>query len=256
MRTCHPTAVPNLLSFWDFQEDAGEARVARGAYPYRLEEREGTIRRVAGGVFGSYAALFPGTAYLAISRPECPALNIHGSRAQVTVVAWLQRRAAPRHGCEAVAGIWNEYDRRQYCLFLNIGFDGHADQVAGHVSSIGGPTPGCLYCEDVAIGESTVPLNEWQCCAFTYDGQAIRSYLNGKLDDGGNRNPYPYPGGIFDAGESGGDFTVGAVLRPNKLEGATLERPDSGNWFYGLLGGLAIYDRALTPEELSALAKV
>ena len=58
----------------------------------------------------------------------------------------------------------------------------------------------------------------------------------GRLDERPGRNPYPYPGGIFDGGPAGADFTVGAVHRGVEM----------GNFFAGLLGGLAVYQRALS----------
>jgi len=95
--------------------------------------------------------------------------------------------------------------------------------------------------------------------AFTYDGQHIRSYLNGEF---GNRepelidhtkgfpgysegithskNPYFYPDGM---GNNGSDFTVGAVLLARGM----------GNYFRGQIGGLAVFDRALSGEEIRRL---
>lgn len=250
-----PLDVNDLICFWNFQEEGGEARVAQGPFAYALQERRGAVPRVDDGVFGAHSARFDGTKYLEIPRAQCPALDIHGPKAQVTVVTWLKRQAAKPHGCEAVAGMWDEYDKRQYCLFLNLGIDYGRDQVGGHVSSIGGPTPGDPFCLDAGIGSTAVPLDVWQCCAFTYDGEWARAYLNGKLDPRGVRNPYHYPGGIFDAGAKGSDFTVGAVARPEDVTLPTPKVPYVGNWFYGLLGGLAVYNRALDNAELEALAE-
>lgn len=248
-----PLELENLLCFWDFQEEPGTPRLARGPFAYALEERRGLLPRVEDGVFGRYAALFDGTRYLETVRAHCPALNICGPEAEVTVVAWLKRLPALDHGCEAVAGMWNEYGRRQYCLFLNLGIDYGRDQVGGHISSLGGPTPGDPFCLDAGIGSTAVPLNAWQCCAFTYDGEWVRAYLNGALDPRGPRNPYFYPGGIFDGGEQGSHFTVGAVARPEDVYAPWPEVPYVGNWFFGQLGGLAVYSRALTDTELLQL---
>lgn len=249
-----PLDIDGILSFWDFQEPGGQERIAQGPFNYALQERRGEVPRVKGGVFGEYSAHFDGTKYLEILRADCPALNIHGPDAQVTVVTWLKRLAAKPHGCEAVAGMWNEYDRRQYCLFLNLGIDYGRDQVGGHISGTGGPTPGDPFCLEAGIGSTPVPLDVWQCCAFTYDGQWIRAYLNGKFDPRGARNPYHYPDGIFDGGKDGSNFTVGAVARPEDVTLPPPEVPFIGNWFYGLLGGLAVYNRALNDAEIESLA--
>jgi hypothetical protein len=251
-----PLDFDNLICFWDFQEAAGQPRVAQGEYSYALQERRGELPRVADGVFGEYSACFDGTRYLEILRNDCPALNIHGPNAQVTVVTWLKRLAAAPHGCEAVAGMWNEYGRRQYCLFLNLGIDYGRDQVGGHISGTGGPSPGDPFCLEAGIGSTAVALDEWHCCAFTYDGQFIRAYLDGQFDARGARNPYRYDEGIFDGGANGSHFTVGAVARPEDVNLPEPPVPYVGNWFYGLLGGLAVYDRALNEDEIRALAEV
>ncbi len=99
---------------------------------------------------------------------------------------------------------------------------------------------------DAAIGASAVPFDQWACVAFSYDSAHIRGYLNGRLDKRDKRNPYYYPGGIYDGQADGGDFTVGGVHRSG----------EPGNFFKGLLGGLAIYRRALTGDEHYKLASL
>lgn len=75
---------PNLISFWDFQEAPGQSRHAQGSHAYELAEGAGKISRVAGGVFGDYAAqLNPGD-YFFIPRSECPALNLSGPAGRQT----------------------------------------------------------------------------------------------------------------------------------------------------------------------------
>ncbi len=239
-----PLKIPNLIAFWDFQEPAGSARVSRGPQAYALVEQPSPIERVSGGVFGPYAAHVRQGQWMHIARRDCPALNISGPEAQVTVVAWLNRHHKSPRQCEAVAGIWHETGaRRQYCLFLDLQIWQSGQQVGGHVSSIGGPTPGHKWCMDASIGATLVPLNEWSCTGFTYDGHMARSYLNGRLDLRDGRNPYAYEGGLFDGGPDGADFTVAAVHRSGEM----------GNWFTGLLGGLAVFDRALTDAEMLQL---
>jgi hypothetical protein len=46
-------------------------------------------------------------------------------------------------------------------------------------------------------------------------------------------------------GNNGSDFTVGAVLLKRGM----------GNFFKGQIGGLAVFNRALSPKELKNLAK-
>lgn len=236
--------IPDLICFWDFQEGPGEVRVAKGPHPYRLIEMAGPVRRADDGALGPYSALLDEGQWFCAPRATCPELNIYGKDAQVTVAAWIKRHRTAPNQCEAVAGMWDETrSKRQYCLFLNLRIWESQDQVCGHVSSVGGPTPGHRYCMDASIGQTPVPFGVWQFAAFTYDGAFAKSYLNGVLDERPGRNPYPYEGGIFDGGESGSDFSVGGVSRSGEM----------GNWFSGQLGGLAVWRRALSPIEIGRL---
>jgi hypothetical protein len=232
-----------LITFWDFQQDAGEPKIGRGRHAYVLEEMAGPVRRIDGGVFGPHAARLGPGQWLRAPRAHCPALNLCGPQSQVTVVAWLkreQKELIPGQ-CEAVAGMWNETRaRRQYCLFLNLRIFESADQVCGHVSGVGGPTPGQRYCMDASIGATPMAHGKWSTAGFTYDGRVAKSYLNGKLDAREGRNPYVYELGLFDGGSDGADFTVGAVDRSGEM----------GNWYQGAIGGLAVFNRALREDEM------
>lgn len=233
-----------LISFWDFQEPAGQARKAQGPYAYTLAEGGSAVERAEDGIFGPYSADVKFGQWFVLPRAECPALDIHGSDAQVTVAAWLKWADVESKGCEAVAGIWNESKRnRQYCLFLNLRIWDSKDQACGHVSAVGGPTPGYKYCMTSAIGQTPVAKGQWQFIVFTYDSKQAKVYLDGKLDEREGFNPYDYPDGLYDGGPDGGDFTVCAVDRSGEM----------GNFYTGLLGGLAVYNRALTAEEVAEL---
>lgn len=257
------TALPGLVAFWDFQDDSLQSH---GPVPIRLREAGVPPERVAEGVFGPRALRFLAVdnlaaGHLVATAAEAPALNIGGPDACVTVVAWLKREPTSYAGCQFIAGVWNEHHRRQYGMFLNLGIWDSRQQVGAHISSHGGPTPGYPYCMDVAIGATPVSLNEWHCAAFTYDGSDARAYLDGVLDvrepqGQPGRNPFHYPGGLL---KGDADFTVGAVARPAKVEpdGKGGFRETGGliaNPFTGLLGGLAIFERALGADELARLA--
>lgn len=238
-------ATSGLIAFWDFQEEVGTERVDCGPHAYRLREMNGPVARAGEGVFGPYAADVRFGQWFRIPRRECGALNLYGPGAQVTVAAWLKRGASDYAGCEAIAGLWDETrEKRQYALFLNLRIWDSAEQVGGHVSSVGGPTPGFPWCMDAAIGQTRIARGEWHFVAFTYDGTNARAYLDGRLDERERYNPYRYEGGLFDGGADGADFTVGAVDRSG----------EPGNFYTGLLGGLAVFGRALSAEELNAMA--
>ncbi|MEF3302709.1 LamG domain-containing protein [Paenibacillus sp. GYB003] len=238
-------ATGGLIGFWSFGEPAGEERTSAGPHAYRLREMNGPIARADEGVFGPHAARLEFGQWFRIPRAECPALDVHGAEGRVTVAAWLKWGRSDYNGCEAVAGMWDESRlKRQYCLFLNLRIWDSAEQVCGHVSSIGGPTPGYRYCMDSAIGRTPVTRDEWHFVAFTYDGVYAKAYLDGRLDERERFNPYRYEGGLYDGGPDGADFTVGAVSRSG----------EPGNFFTGLLGGLAVFDRALGADEIERLA--
>jgi hypothetical protein len=244
-----PTDLAGCISFWDFQEPAGAARTARGLHAAALHERDGGVERVAGGVFGPWAARFAdgGRAHLFCPRNRVGALDRHGRGrdAEVTVVAWVRRAAKARRECQAVAGIWGEtFGGRQYCLFLDLTIHGSGHQVCGHVSGVGGPSFGQRYCMDAGIGATAVPFAAWHCIAFSYDGARICAHLDGRLDERPGLNPFAYGLGLHDGQPEPSDFTVGAVHRHGEM----------GNHFVGDLGGLAVYGRCLRADELADLA--
>lgn len=239
----HPIlSLQGLVSCWDF---SGESPLlSKEGKKYQLKPGEDLPRIIYDGVVGKSSVEIEEGNYLFIPRKECPGLNIHGKDAQVTILAWVKRNKKSHVQCEAVAGMWNETNKkRQYCLFLNLRLFESADQVCGHISGVGGPTPGEKYCIDASIGTTAVEYGEWSFVAFTYDGKKIESYLDGKLDARAEHNPYNYPEGIFDGGDDGSDFTVGAVHRSNEM----------GNFFTGLISCLAVFNRALTSREIKKL---
>jgi hypothetical protein len=241
-----------LVAFWDFQEAAGQPRVDQGRGAYALQEMQGPIQRVEGGVFGPGAADIRRGQWFMVPRAQTGALDIHGKGAEVTVVAWVKRQG--KESWQAIAGVWDETrKKRQYCLFLNAPRGTKADEmkryplanrIHGHVSAIGGPTPGEEFCITYSSGATEIPMKKWVCLVMQYNGRESRVYVNGKLDTLEQYNPFPYPEGLYDGGKDGADFTVGAVHRGGEW----------GNFFAGHLGGLAIYDRALTDAELKRLA--
>jgi hypothetical protein len=111
----------SLVSFWDFQEAEGQSRVAKGPFPYVLDEMSGPIKRVEDGVLGTYAAKLEYGQWFNLPRKDCPALDLYGLDAKLTVFAWLKREKRVNGQCEAIAGMWNETEKkRQYAMFLNL----------------------------------------------------------------------------------------------------------------------------------------
>jgi len=245
--------IEDLVTFWDFQEDAGEARVGKGLYAAELVEANGAVERADEGVFGPHSARIRSGQWLQVPRGELGPLDIHGEEAEVTLVVWLKRGA--KNFWQSVAGVWDEtHKKRQYMLFLNarartdsttMEREPCQDLVHEHISSVGGPTPGYEVCRTYASGGTAVGFEGWHMLALSYDGEMIRVYLDGKLDVDGPFNPFPYDEGIFDGGEDGAPFTVGA----NHVAGI-----ENNNRFAGWIGGVAVYARALGEDELAELA--
>ena len=269
-----PLDIPDLIAFWDFQPSGeGSDLTSRGPNRYTLQAMNGPVRRENDGVFGPASLEIERGQWLRIKREDCPALDIHGKE-EVSVVAWIKRRAD--NHWQYIAGMWDEGDKRfkgkvsgegegaparQYALFLN----GHkqadyksltradADkQVHGYVSDSGGATPGKPFCFSYATGETYIEKDTWYMIAYTYDHQALRVYVNGKLDRNDNYNPFYWDQPIHDGGKDGADFTVAqrsVPSWPDYPEG----KPGNEVGFGGVLGGLAVYKRALAPEELEKL---
>lgn len=228
--------------FWPFTQGLA----ALGEAPYALTSMGESPRYAPHGFFGERAVDLGENRWFALPRAACPRLNFSGERSAFTLAAWVWRRHKAHKECQAVAGMWNETDKlRQYALFLDLWIWDSNQQAAAHVSATGGATSGHPYCMDAAIGQTPVPLGAWQAVAVTYDGQAAAVYHNGRLDSRPGRNPYPYGRPLFAPLDGGADFTVGAVYRGGEM----------GNWMEGLLGGLAVFDRALTPAEIARLPR-
>lgn len=232
-----PVNIDGQIAHWHFQTSTPLQSV--GAIPLTLQDMSGEIRQTADGIY-----LRRGQ-WLRIPRADCGALNIHGAKAQVTVLARVLRLPQPEtYDCETIAGVWDESrKKRQYCLFLDLPIWNSADQVGGHISSHGAATPGYPYCMEAAIGATAIPFDTWVTVGFTYDGSVARAYLNGVLDARPDRNPFHYPHGLFNGGTDGADFTVGAVSRSG----------EPGNFFHGMLQRIMVFDRALSNAQMQSI---
>lgn len=245
-----------FVALWKLNEKAGEERKAIGLGQFPLKEIVSKVERINEGPISGYSIFLDGTSCLSLSHSQTKQLNIYGDNAALTVFAWI-KWTGEQTGF--IAGMWNEYQdggKRQYGLFISLPHYNGKDQVCGHISKSGKPTQPFPYSIDYSASRQKVPKNEWCCVAFTYDGKYIKSYLNGVFEarqlelinntigfEGypsgliQTKNPYYFPDGI---GNNGSDFTIGAVLL----------RSGMGNFFKGLIGGVAIYNRSLTEQEV------
>ncbi len=251
-------SINNLVAYWDFSEKEGEAKVSKGNYVCSLKEYGSTpIKVIKDGPLSGKSILLTGDNFLSLSHNETGDLNIRNN--QVTVIAWV-KWTGEQTGF--VGGMWNEHEdggKRQYGLFVSLPHYNGKNQVCGHISKTGKPTPPFPYSIDYSASKQTVTPEKWCCIAFTYDGKYIKSYMNGVFEPRApelinhttgfagypngltvSKNPYYFPAGM---GNAGSDFTVGAVLLKSGM----------GNYFKGQIGGLAVYNRALTTAELDKL---
>jgi hypothetical protein len=277
---------PNLVAFWDFAEEPGQPRVSKGTeQKHALLEVMGKTPRVEGGPYSGFSTKLDGRDYLRVPRKDIGNLDIHGRDAQVTLFTVI-RVDEMKKGI-TVAGIWSEgkganddSGTRQYSLLLNMGMYGGPKRLVPHISSEGGVTrradgSAFPWCADYAVNHSEIPVGKWVTLGSTYDGKYLRAYFNGvmeerKLDpvkdrrndpyfitegpDGKDRgmNPYYHGRGIFtydpdkhaqSKPDGAADFTVGACYAGSR----------GGNPLIGLVGGIAVFDRALTDAEMKAL---
>ena len=249
-------SIKGLIALWDFKEEEGCARKAYGIREFPLVEVNGTLPRIKEGPLSGYSIKFGNNAYLMLPNKRCNELNLFVEEQGVTVVAWV-KWSGEQTGF--VGGMWNEYEeggKRQYGLFVSLPYYNGRNQVCGHISKTGKSTPPFPYSIDYSASKQEVPPNEWVCIAFSFNGEFIKSYLNGKFvprDPGliNNTKGFEgYPDGLFQSknpyyfkewmGDNGSDFTVGAVLLKSGM----------GNFFKGQIGGLAVFDRVLSDSEM------
>jgi hypothetical protein len=279
---------PNLIAFWIFGENPGTPRQSIiASAPLPLEEVGGHVTRVQGGAFSGSSVQFDGKHYLLLPRAKIGALDISGKDAQVSMFAVVKLEEIGKWG-GTIAGIWSEghganddTGTRQYAMLYNMPTYGGLRQLTPHISSEGGVTrradgSALPWCVDYAAPRSEIPVGKWVTLGFTYDGKYIRAYQDGIMEDrivdpvkdkrddryytteglnGSHRgiNPYYHGRGIFryDAKQHAeskpkgpADFTVGARYAGGSMLGEALK---------GQMSGLAVFNRALSDEEMKRL---
>ncbi|WP_248759157.1 LamG domain-containing protein [Pseudarthrobacter sp. SSS035] len=250
--------LPNPLARWRFKE--ATAPYVDDSGNYSLGQGPGaTVTSVASGPWGGGISLDGVTDYLTIAAANTRDLNAARFGNQVSVVAWI-KRGNTEGGF--IGGMWQEDDgdpRRQYGLFMSLPTYGGEHQVCGHISKYGGASPGIPYSRDYSSSARKVGTGKYRMVAFTYDGAQMISYLDAAADErpsytetgapyGDGRtyakNPYLLPDGL-NRSSTIADFTVGAVKLTSGM--------GNHNHFNGEIGGLAVYDVALTQKELLRL---
>jgi hypothetical protein len=166
------------------------------------------VGRAAQGRFGG-ALVFDGTGFVAI--PGSPSLTIGSA---MTLEAWVAPSTA-QSGWRTV--IQREVD----AYFLNASNDGGALKPAG-----GGTLNGAVTYVTAA---NALPVNAWSHLALTYDGTALRLYVNGAL--------------VTSQARTG---AVQTTTTPVRIGGNV----PYGEFFQGAIDEVRIYNRALSAAEI------
>jgi len=270
--------VTSCRAFWTFQEAAAGAssefvdRINGIALVYAGDSaftgaggNANNLARVEDGVFGRYCLNLgttgvsgtPGDSvplWVPSNVPGIDLLRMPG-RKGVTVQAWIKPASTWAFDKQMgiIGGVWGEQGGsdgdRQYALF--IGLRSLADEadhppsftVNGHTSVNGDNTPPYSFNYEVGWSGERWKKNRWLHCAMTFDAEAgeTRCYLNGRLTPSA-RNPYSP--GYNDLYESEDGFRVGGVI----VSGGTVW----GNWANCYIGGLAVFEGAMSAAEIAA----
>lgn len=256
----HPGEIHGLLAFWDFSADGPHHPATAGKANFVLVEQCGPIEKVHNGVFGKMCPRIGFGQWYRLERSGLGELDIHG-HTPLTMLVW----ACPDSSrlWQFLAGVWNERDaRRQYALFYNgawqfdfIGRRRTACQhrVHAYLSHEGGHTPGDPACFSYATGATEIVPANWHCFALRWDGRFLEAWLDGRLDVHPGHNPLPFEGSIFSGGRAGADFTIAQRCMAAWRDYPAGRMPTEEG-FSGLLGGVAVYNRALEADEMRALA--
>jgi hypothetical protein len=162
--------------------------------------------------------------------PDAPSLRLTKA---LTVEAWVYPTAFGGLAHEIIS----KFDHPSTYPYLNQRAYTFAVNSVGKlyllVSSDGG-TGGCAGVPSTDF----LPLNQWSHVAGTYDGAALRVYINGVL-----AGQIPYSSGIFPGSD---DLSIGGVVG-----GVPMGQMSSA--FAGKIDEPAIYSRALSAAEILAL---
>jgi hypothetical protein len=195
-----------LVAAYGFNETSGFT-----AFDETTNNNDGTISgatRTASGKYGS-ALSFDGTNDVVLV-PDASSLDLSSG---MTLEAWVYPTSA--------MSSWKAVMQKESdAWFLN------ANTFTNHVGA--GGTLGGTCCE-VVEGPNALPLNQWTHLAGTYDGSALRLYVNATQ--------------VSSLTQTGGIQVTGSPLR---IGGDTY----GGEFFPGRIDEVRIYNRALSQSEI------
>lgn len=188
-----------------------------------FEEGSGTTTSDASGT-GNNGTL-TGTSWITTGRFG-KALSFNGSSARVTVPDSASLDLTTGMTLEAwvnpaTLGGWRDVVFKSVDMYYLMVSSGQSDA----------PATGGTYCSSPLLGTTPVPLNSWSHLAATYDGAAVRLYVNGVQVASRAQT------GLINVSTAsltiGGDTTF-------------------GQYFQGLIDEVRVYNRALSASEIQA----
>jgi len=212
----------NLQALWLMEEESGTR------YDYTPNDNDLTDNNTVGSSVdaqeGSRSADFErsNSEYLSITDGDQTGLDITGD---LTICCWVKPESLG--AVMYFVSKWATTDnQRSYMLYTY----GVANGDVTALLSDNGTD---------AVGANTVggvlAVDTWAHVAVVYNGTDIRIYVNGALSENGSDNPASYSGGIYNGTA---EVHVGG-------------RDGSTNYFDGLIDEAAVFDRALSADEIA-----
>lgn len=261
---------PGLVAFFPTNEfGAGSSLVSRaGVRDFEAKLVEGTaqIDPSERGPFGN-ACYFDGATVFAVGwgEDQIGELDVTTYGTSYTCVTWVRDLAGEDSGYQAFRGgshvEGGPLSARQYGIYYNNGLYGARKRLAPHVATQDGNTPGYPFNADYGADGMQFCDHKWHMEVATYDGVELWGYLDGLStpyvgysDDPGllpgqsirreniSKNPYVNTLGI-NSSATKKIFSLGGAI-------STLGGYHPLNFLHGLMSGFAVFNRALTPEEI------
>lgn len=215
-----------LIAYWPFDDglsnpDAGTIADATGVNPLQFTYDDPEDFWLGEAEAKSGGALRIDGIDSFVTVPTSKSLDIGGDA--VTLAAWVKLTELPSEQLESFGAIYDSANDA-YVFYLD---SGNAE-LRFKVTATGAERPG--------IAEAELVLDEWIHIAGVYDGSAseARIYLNGALMD--------------THGGPTGD------VRTGQIAGIGRNGEAEASFFNGAIDDLAVWSRALTPEEVASLA--
>ncbi|WP_167106248.1 LamG domain-containing protein [Mycobacterium sp. DL592] len=271
-----------LVAMWDFQGDpegGNTVTSSLGVAPLILTARGSKVvvkSSTDPGPFGPSLVLDGETVY--VKDGEIGALDVTKHGGQVTVLTWIND-TADNHDDSDINGM--AFRAGSYCTGgpeESLQYGSYFDAIryitwthghyTPHIGAQDGPTPGFASNHDYAASArkcfTGVGQGQWHMEAFTYDGKKITAFIDGLSDvwkavkepppsEPGytlhptvDRNPYVLNKPINSSPKMK-RFSIGAAVKgePPEFPGV--------HFTTGKLGGVAVFDRCLTAEEIMAV---